>query len=146
MCQFIFLPGLCLGREWPGRAWFNTEIKQILSGSKGGKKATLLAWWPIQKSSFFFHNKTKEVIFILKETAQNTWKVLFPKISLQGRYTLRPNDNWGLVQSSCFRGGWGILVLNYKWTSYVLLLHSDQRDRSLHHSQQLVLLPIITIR
>lgn len=89
--------GLCLGGDWPERARFNKHIKLILSVSREKKKRKSSACWPIQKSPFFFHNKTKDVISILEETAETTWKVLLPRIFLQGRCTSHPNDDRGLV-------------------------------------------------
>lgn len=91
------LLGLCLGGDWAGRASFNIQIKLILWVSRKKKRNNSSPCWPIQKSPFFVHNKTKEVIFILEETAETTWKVLLPRIFLQGRCTLHPNDARGLV-------------------------------------------------
>lgn len=97
ICQFTFLSGLCRGGDWPGKARFNKQIKLFLSVSRGKKKISSSARLPIQKSPFFFPNKTKEVIFILKETIETTRKVLFPRVSLYGRCTSHPNDGRGLV-------------------------------------------------
>lgn len=92
----MFLSGLCLGGDWPGRARFNKQVKPFLSVSRG-KRNQLFCSITHTESPFFFPNKTKEVIFILKETTETTWKVLLPRIFLQGRCTSHPNDGRGLV-------------------------------------------------
>lgn len=61
-----FFLGLCLGGDWP-RTGFNKWIKPIIYVC-----GTCL---PIQKSPFLFHNRTKEVIFILDKTTEMTLKV-----------------------------------------------------------------------
>lgn len=66
VCHFMFLLGLCLGGDWP-RTGFNKWIKPIIYVCR-----TCL---PIQKSQFLFHNRTKEVIFILDKTTEMTLKV-----------------------------------------------------------------------
>lgn len=94
-CQCLL--DLCLDGDWPGRAGFKKKIKPIRSVSRK-KKTTLLLADPYKKPPIFLSQKNpRKWFFILGETAEPTWKVLFPRIFLKGRCTSNPNDNRGLV-------------------------------------------------
>lgn len=93
-CQCLL--DLCLEGDWPGRAGIKKEIKPIRSVSR--KKKQLFYLLIHTKNPIFLSQKNpRKWFFILGETAETTWKVLFPRIFLKGRCTWNPNDDRGLV-------------------------------------------------
>lgn len=128
------LPRWRLARE----SGFKKEIKPILSVSRK-KKQLFYLLIHTKNPPFFFHRKPKEVIFHSGRSCRmKREKRFFQGFFSEADAPCIPmtTEGWWAVQSLCSTGGWGVSVLNCKWTSHVFLLHSDQGDLSVHQSLQ----------